>query len=171
MNLAKRLQTVLDETGIDQVELARVATVTKGAINQLLKGDIQSLKLEYAVGIQDAYGYNAVWLVLGKGPKKTTESVSVNIIHSPNRGMFDGLSDEAKQLIECVRRIDGRSDVARKSFKLLTGLLLLSAKQTSVQDLSAGIDLVTQAEHEAEEAIARTTTPEGENVIKRKRNH
>jgi hypothetical protein len=71
MNLAERIQLVLDETpGIDQVKLAEVAGVTKGTVNQWLSGDIKSIKLEYAVGIQERYGWNAVWLVMGKGDKK-----------------------------------------------------------------------------------------------------
>lgn len=170
MNLAKRIQTVLDENpGVDQVELARLAHVTKGAINQLLSGAIKSLKLEYAVGIQDSLGYSAVWLVLGKGPKKLGESVENATSNSGNRGRFDGLSDEAKHLIECIERIDGRSDQARKAFKLHTGLLLLSARPSSVQHSSTSIELIARGEQQAEEIIARNITTEGENATKRRR--
>ncbi|EIF30937.1 putative transcriptional regulator [Burkholderia sp. Ch1-1] len=71
MNLAERIQTVLDEVdGIDQVKLAEAAGVTKGTVNQWLTGQIKSIKLEYAVGIQERFGYNPVWLVMGKGSKK-----------------------------------------------------------------------------------------------------
>jgi phage repressor protein C with HTH and peptisase S24 domain len=77
MNLAERIQTVLDEVeGLDQVKLGEAAGVTKGTVNQWLSGQIKSLKLEYAVGIQERYGYNAVWLVMDKGEKK------VKITHS-----------------------------------------------------------------------------------------
>lgn len=79
MNLAERIQTVLDEaTDIDQVKLAEAAGVTKGTVNQWLSGQIKSIKLEYAVGIQDRYGFNAVWLVMDKGPKR------VKITHAPD---------------------------------------------------------------------------------------
>lgn len=170
MNLAKRIQTVLDENpDVDQVELARLAHVTKGAINQLLNGSIKSLKLEYAVGIQDSLGYSAVWLVLGKGPKKLAESAENVTFDSSIRGRFDALSDEAKLLIECIERIDGRSDMARKAFRMHTGLLLLSARPSSVQHSSASTELIAEGEQEAEEIIARNITPEGENVTKRKR--
>jgi phage repressor protein C with HTH and peptisase S24 domain len=70
MTLSERIQTILDEAAIDQVTLGKAAGVTKGTVNQWLSGDIKSIKLEYAVGIQDAYGYNAVWIVMGKGSKK-----------------------------------------------------------------------------------------------------
>lgn len=78
MNLSERLHHVLSETGIDQVELARVMGVTKGAVNQLLNGGIKSLKLEYAAGIQERFGYSAVWLVLGKGPKFLEASTKIS---------------------------------------------------------------------------------------------
>ncbi|SDV49231.1 LexA family transcriptional regulator [Chitinasiproducens palmae] len=67
MNLSERIQHILDETQADQVQLAEAAGVTKGTVSQWLTGQIKSIKLEYAVGIQDRYGYNAVWLVMGKG--------------------------------------------------------------------------------------------------------
>lgn len=69
--LSERIQLILDETpGIDQVKLAEAAGVTKGTVNQWLSGDIKSIKLEYAVGIQDRYGWSAVWLVMNKGEKR-----------------------------------------------------------------------------------------------------
>jgi phage repressor protein C with HTH and peptisase S24 domain len=70
MQLNERIQVVIDEQGIDQPTLAKAAGVTKATVNQWLNGQIKSLKLEYAVGIQEAYGYNAVWLVMDKGPRK-----------------------------------------------------------------------------------------------------
>lgn len=69
MNLSERIKAILDETKADQVELAAAAGVTKGTVNQWLTGDIKSIKLEYAVGIQEKFGYNAVWIVLDKEPR------------------------------------------------------------------------------------------------------
>jgi len=71
MSLNERIQTILDETGVDSIKLASFAGVTKGTVSQWLSGQIKSIKLEYAVGIQNALGYNAVWIVMGKGDKKT----------------------------------------------------------------------------------------------------
>lgn len=70
MTLSERIRTILEETKIEATVLAKAAGVTKGTVSQWLTGDIKSIKLEYAVGIQDAYGYNAVWIVMGKGPTK-----------------------------------------------------------------------------------------------------
>ena len=71
MTLSERIQTILDETGVDSVTLGHHAGVSKGTVSQWLSGQIKSIKLEYAVGIQNALGYNPVWIVMGKGNKKT----------------------------------------------------------------------------------------------------
>ncbi|CAM2143730.1 Phage repressor protein C, contains Cro/C1-type HTH and peptisase s24 domains [Pararobbsia alpina] len=68
--LSERIQQVLTETGVDQVQLGQAAGVTKGTVNQWLTGAIKSIKLEYAVGIQEKFGYNPVWLVMDKGNPK-----------------------------------------------------------------------------------------------------
>ncbi|MDI9680449.1 MULTISPECIES: LexA family transcriptional regulator [Burkholderia] len=76
--LDQRIQTVIDETGAEQIELAAAAGVTKGTVNQWLDGKIKSIKLEYALGIEERWGYNPVWLVMGRGPKKSSERPARN---------------------------------------------------------------------------------------------
>lgn len=73
MTLVERIQLILDEEKIDQVQLGAAAGVTKGTVNQWLSGQIKSIKLEYAVGIEEAYGYNHLWLVLGRPPVRCSE--------------------------------------------------------------------------------------------------
>jgi phage repressor protein C with HTH and peptisase S24 domain len=95
MTLAERIQTVLNEApDIDQVKLAEAAGVTKGTVNQWLSGQIKSIKLEYAVGIQERYGFNAVWLVMGKEPK------TVKIPHASDT--FDPVPLPANRAIPVV---------------------------------------------------------------------
>lgn len=140
MNLANRLHAVIEETGIDQVELARVMGVTKGAVNQLLKGDIQSLKLEYAVGVQDTFGYNAVWLVLGKGPKKGAGSVE-EAVESANRGQNRPLSDIAREAILCVVRLDAFDEKARDLLRHHVSLMGFAEHSFSMQYSSHGYNV------------------------------
>jgi transcriptional regulator with XRE-family HTH domain len=77
MNLSERIQLILDEARIDQVQLGDAAGVTKGTVNQWLSGQIKSIKLEYAIGIEERYGFSAVWIVLDRKPIRTGEKSAV----------------------------------------------------------------------------------------------
>jgi len=70
MQLSERIHKVIEEQHIDQPTLAKVAGVTKATVNQWLLGKIKSIKMEYAVRIQERYGYSTSWLVLDRGPEK-----------------------------------------------------------------------------------------------------
>ncbi|PXX14486.1 phage repressor protein C with HTH and peptisase S24 domain [Paraburkholderia tropica] len=72
--LSYRIQQILDETGINVDQLAEAAGLSPAIIAEIRANGI--LSLDAAVSIQERYGYNAVWLVLGKGEKK-----SANIHH------------------------------------------------------------------------------------------
>lgn len=81
-NLKDRIQELVDELsplGVDQVDIAKAAGVTKGTVTQWLTGDIKSLKLEYALGIEGAFGFRAIWLVLGKGPKLVSDMTATSV--------------------------------------------------------------------------------------------
>lgn len=98
--------------GIDQVDIARSAGVTKGAVNQWLSGGIKSMKLEYALRLERAYGYNHKWLVMGEMPVKISGpelrenepkySVSGGSwpFHSFTQDQFDRLPERLKGMAE-----------------------------------------------------------------------
>lgn len=67
---ARILVNELAQDGVDQVNIASAAGVTKGTVNQWLTGAIKSVKLEYALGIERKFQYNHRWLVMGEEPKK-----------------------------------------------------------------------------------------------------
>jgi hypothetical protein len=74
--LKDRIQEMVNDLALKkvyQVDIAKAAGVTNTTINLWLTGTVRSLKLEYAVGIEAAFGYRAVWLVLGKGPKLVSD--------------------------------------------------------------------------------------------------
>lgn len=71
--LSERIRMILDETGIEQTELAKVACVTKGAVNQWLSGATKSMKSQYAVKIGKKFGYTVGWLAMGEGDKKLAD--------------------------------------------------------------------------------------------------
>lgn len=75
--------TELADRGVDQVALAKAAGVSKGTVTHWLNGTVQSIKLEYALGIENAYGYSAIWLVLGKGRKRADAAQEIETQENP----------------------------------------------------------------------------------------
>jgi phage repressor protein C with HTH and peptisase S24 domain len=65
--LNDRMRVLLEEPGIKPFAVAKAAGVTEETVNQWLSGEITTIPLDQAVGIQEAFGFNAVWLVMGKG--------------------------------------------------------------------------------------------------------
>ena len=86
--LSDRIQEVID-SGFTQAELYRAAGVTKGTSNQWIVGKIKSIKLEYAQGIQTLTGFNATWLVTGKGVKKIANFQPQSKIHPDIQALID----------------------------------------------------------------------------------
>lgn len=99
--LMNRIQEIID-SGFSQADLHRAAGVTKGTSNQWLDGKIKSIKLEYAQGIQTLTGFNANWIVTGKGSKKIND-VQISHVHHPDIqaviAIMEGTDDDGKTLI------------------------------------------------------------------------
>lgn len=67
--LAERVLLILEEMKISQTELARLAGVTKGAVNQWIKTKPgATMKPEPAFTLSDRTRYAARWLMIGEGP-------------------------------------------------------------------------------------------------------
>ncbi|RYP51809.1 hypothetical protein DL770_011034 [Monosporascus sp. CRB-9-2] len=68
---------VLAAEGARLAAIANAAGVSKALVEHWLSGHVQKIRLEHAIGIQDRYGYNAIWIVLGRGPRElSTSSIS-----------------------------------------------------------------------------------------------
>lgn len=79
--LSERTQQILDEMNLNQVQLAQLAGVTKGAVNQWLKSKPEAiLSPEYAFKLSDSSRYEARWLSLGDGPELKTENLDQTTI-------------------------------------------------------------------------------------------
>ena len=69
--LPERIKQVMDEIGANQVELAKLAGVTKGRVNQWLNGTYGSgMSAEAAFRLADKTKFNARWLATGDGPER-----------------------------------------------------------------------------------------------------
>jgi hypothetical protein len=67
-SLSERVEKILkDRPELDQVSLGKMAGASKSVVNQWLDGKIKSMRLDYALNIERAIGYNHIWLVLGTG--------------------------------------------------------------------------------------------------------
>ncbi|KAI3591628.1 hypothetical protein D9X30_3453 [Cupriavidus sp. U2] len=65
--LSERINLLLQEPDVRPAALAKAAGVTQETVSQWQSGSIKTISLDQAVGIQEAFGFNAVWLVMGKG--------------------------------------------------------------------------------------------------------
>lgn len=68
--LDERMRVVLEEPDIKPQAIAKAAGVTPEAVGKWLSGEVKTITLDQAVGIQEALGYSAVWLIMGKGAPK-----------------------------------------------------------------------------------------------------
>lgn len=65
--LSERVKVLFDESDVKPHAVAKAAGVTEDTVSKWLSGEVQTISLDQAVGIQEAFGVNAVWLVMGKG--------------------------------------------------------------------------------------------------------
>ncbi|KAE8757339.1 hypothetical protein FSO04_24275 [Paraburkholderia madseniana] len=79
--------------------------------------------------------------------------------NSPIRRQNTPLSNEARELIGCVARLDGSSPLIGKTFRLATGLLLLSAKANETQDMRTTEEIIGDAERLAADILSETQQP------------
>lgn len=56
--------------GMPQAEFARAVGISTAAMSQIETGQTKSLKASTAAAIERATGYNAQWLITGRGPKR-----------------------------------------------------------------------------------------------------
>ncbi|MCO7641903.1 helix-turn-helix domain-containing protein [Pseudomonas sp. S 311-6] len=85
----------LKNKGFDQVDVAKVAGVSKGTVTQWLDGSIKSIKLEHAMELEERFGYNHVWIVLGRGEKMAGTGSGRPLAPSRDEAMFELLDVRA----------------------------------------------------------------------------
>lgn len=85
MTLSERIAYILDDLKIDQVKLADIAEVTKGAVNQWTKSKPDAtMTAGPAYAIADKTDYEPRWLMLGdepiKKPKEDMRKKSIDAV-------------------------------------------------------------------------------------------
>lgn len=77
MTLAERIREAIQHSGKSQAQIATDTGKSPGAVTQWLDGSTKSLRADTAAALERATGYNAAWLVTGKGPKLATNVPNV----------------------------------------------------------------------------------------------
>jgi phage repressor protein C with HTH and peptisase S24 domain/plasmid maintenance system antidote protein VapI len=70
--LADRIKTVIDEAGGNISKVAAAANTTDEVVAGWLSGKTTQIGVDHAVALQETFGVNSVWLMLGKGSRTTT---------------------------------------------------------------------------------------------------
>lgn len=76
--LSQRIQQILDDQGIKQADLAKVAGCTRGRVCQWINEQRPDafLSPRYAYPIAERYHYEPRWLMLGEGPELTMAALN-----------------------------------------------------------------------------------------------
>lgn len=69
--LADRIKSVLDDAGGNLNKVAAAAGTTEEIVAGWLSGKTTQIGVDQAVALQEAFGINSVWLMLGKGSRTT----------------------------------------------------------------------------------------------------
>lgn len=130
------IDSCLTKIGKDQVWLAGRLHIGRNAVtNWKNRGGAPASQ---AKALADVLGTSVDHLLGSNDPIKASIT-----------GVKEPLSDEARELILCVRLLDGRGEPLRKMFGLHKGLLLLSAASTESQDWpSDGSKRLAESERE-----------------------
>lgn len=70
MALKDRIREAMTAAGLTPADLARATKRTPGAVSQWLDGLTKTVKSDTALSLQNATGFNAVWIATGKGEKR-----------------------------------------------------------------------------------------------------
>ena len=113
--LAERVNQIISELNTDQVGLAKLAGITKGAVNQWIKSKPSAAMSPVpAYALADKTDYQPRWLMLGEGLEKKTkltlvsteegeECAEVSVFHDRRRS-------EDAEVAEIVRLFTTMSD-------------------------------------------------------------
>lgn len=71
--LTDRIHLIMREAGIEQADLVEASGASYSVVGQWISGDIKSMRLDYALGIERNLGYSHIWLMINEGPKKALD--------------------------------------------------------------------------------------------------
>lgn len=136
--LEMRLENARALANGSPAEFARILKMTGQQANALIgPNPVRGIGHDKAREIESSYRKPAGWL---------DHDHSFDSIEILNTEQNNALSDEARELILCVTRLDAVGDLARKTFVWHTGLLQLSSAFTELQTRSARAQMLEEAD-------------------------
>ena len=103
--LETRIKMVLEETGMEPVDFSRASGASISVVSQWLSGAIKSMRLDFALNVEDATGYSHVWLMIGKGERKQVRPLSFADLSGMEAQLlmfYRSLSEEKKHELEAI---------------------------------------------------------------------
>ena len=76
MTLGERIRCIINENGLKQVTFAAALGVSPNYVNQLVHDRKQTVSASLARLIEETYGYRALWVTTGQGPKRREMALS-----------------------------------------------------------------------------------------------
>lgn len=113
--LSERVALILRELEITQTDLARLAKITRGAVNQWMKAKPgATMKPEAAFELSDKTPYSARWLSIGEGPiyKTATDAREDKLLEA-----YRQTDERGRQAIHRVAEIESQYVAGAESIK------------------------------------------------------
>lgn len=110
-----RVISELSERGINQVQLAKSADVSRAMVTHWRKGGVQKMSGAQAIAICRHYGYSPVWLMTGEGPVMMPAGAGVGAAFP---WPFPGIDEEkvARLPAPNIHRLEGAMVTAAEHF-------------------------------------------------------
>ncbi len=113
MTLSARIQTILQERNVKQVDFAKALGISPNYVNLLANGKKQSISVTLAKLIEETYGYPAQWVLDGSGEPLATSGVTAakaDILKKIQK-MSDAEVKAALAFIETLDKINAQYSV------------------------------------------------------------
>lgn len=105
MTLGERIQTILKERQLKQVEFAKALGISANYVNLLANDKKTNISDTLAKLIEETYGYSAQWLADGVGEKSIDSSLSASKVEILNK--IKRMSDnEVKATLAFVKTLE-----------------------------------------------------------------
>lgn len=179
MTLQQRIREAIDGSGKSQADIARAIKRTPATVTQWLDGSTKSLKADNAAALEAATGYNARWIVTGKGPKKLPDARQIDLDDNPDypavrRVRIKVVGGITGYAIEFHDEDDGPPIVFRRDWYTTNGfdpakmLAMRVTGESMVPNLRAGDLIIINTEQtQPKDGVAFVVSYEGEPVVKR----